>query len=860
MPNPYSYGTITRGADLDAPTITIEGVTEDNYLLLAKANGLEPQVDAAGNITGWYYVETSSELDENGNQVDKIYRVVMQAEKDTTHSTSSNVIVNFTPLSASTEYHAHGNMVYIDKNEYLKSALKTAGVNLDLGATDPVLVQEIWDRYEELSQMGYHTNIAPPQITGDLKEDTKVLIDDLKYGSEYVYMLLKQTMGGDYKTLSSVDALTAILSAAAYAGIFTDEHLFYDDPTTKATMLSAQVGDFIQFTKPTDTQGIEIVPDKAFIGAFVKPLLIAAMFYSSLPTYDDIANALFPPNDPTATKTWYQYTMDFYHNIAGLNANMFAATVDLRTVAVYPGFYIAAFRDESTNRHEIYRNYPQYGYAILNMDTNQPLTPGFKEYWYNNSWAGGGEMHPAKLMMIYDWATFYDYASTQTQVNEFKELLRDYPIVFANCQYIATKPEGVEYDPDVLRIPGDAMPEDIAPMIPTAYPDWWDDGDEVPQYDPGTDTTPNKPYLPIGINTTTPRTSTPDPISVSLPYIDMIVPHVDIPSVPSITVSTPTEAGHSNKFFTVYAPTAAQLDTLGGELWDQNVVELLKQTFVSPTDGILGYHQMYLTPTIASADSNIMIGNYQATAQAKKVTSYRAYLDCGTVDVPRFFNDYRDFTETRVLAFLPFIGFQELDPRDVIGCNVKIEYRADVLTGVCVASISPKKGGSANSQVQQCAYMFTGNCAVQVPITAADRSRLLSGALTGAASGAGIGGRAGALFGGAGAGIGAIAGGVIGGALGGIAGYNGGVVVSNGFNANAGALTPYKAPYILIMRNRPADTQYQNVLRGEPANTLVTLKEVKGYTRVKEVYLNIPKATDAEKEMIKGILQSGVIL
>ena len=857
MPNPYSYGTITRGADLDAPTITIEGVTPDNYLLLAKANGLEPQTDAAGNITGWYYVETSSELDEHGNQVDKIYRVMMQAEKDTDHSTVSNVIVKFTPLSASTEYHAHGNMVYIDKNEYLKSALKTAGVNLDLGETDPELVQQIWDRYNELAQRGYWTNMAPPQISADPTADNYG--DYLKFGAQYVYMMIKQTMTGQYKTLSSVDSLTAILSAAAFAGIFTDEHLFYDDEITKATMRTAAVGDYIQLTEPTDTLGIPIPGEKAWIGAWVKPLLIAAMFYASLPAYSDFDNLMLPESEPIGN--WYEYMQYLYHNQTDEYANFYTAAVDLRTVQVYPGFYSAVFRDESTNRHQIYQNYPQYGYAIINMDTGQALSIGEKHNWYNGQWAGGGIMHPSKLMMIYDWATFFDYAMTQTEVNEFKELLRDYPIVFANCQYIATKPEGVTYDPDVMTIPQDALPEDIEPMIPTAYPDWWDDGDEVPQYDPGTDTTPNKPYLPIGINTSTPRSSTPDPISVTLPYIDMIVPHVDIPSVPSIPVSQPAEASHSNKFFTVYAPTSAQLDSLGGELWDQNVVELLKQTFVSPTDGILGFHQMYLTPTVAQTDSAIMIGNYTCQhATAKKVTSYRAYLNCGEVAVPRFYNDYRDFTETRVLVFLPFIGFQELDPRDVIGCNVKIEYRADVLTGVCVASISPKKGGSANSQVQQCAYMFTGNCAVQVPITAADRSRLLSGALTGAGSGATLGGKAGALFGGAGAGIGAVAGGIIGGALGGIAGYNGGVMVSNGFNANAGALTPYKAPYILIMRNRPADTQYQSVLRGEPANTLVTLKDVKGYTKVKEIYLNIPKATDEEKSRIKGILQSGVIL
>ena len=32
MAQPYTYGQITKGVDIDTPTITINGVTPDNYL------------------------------------------------------------------------------------------------------------------------------------------------------------------------------------------------------------------------------------------------------------------------------------------------------------------------------------------------------------------------------------------------------------------------------------------------------------------------------------------------------------------------------------------------------------------------------------------------------------------------------------------------------------------------------------------------------------------------------------------------------------------------------------------------------------------------------------------------------------
>ena len=66
MAQPYTYGQITKGVDIDTPTITINGVTPDNYLDLCKVNGITPVVNANGEIVGWQYTQSESELTEDG--------------------------------------------------------------------------------------------------------------------------------------------------------------------------------------------------------------------------------------------------------------------------------------------------------------------------------------------------------------------------------------------------------------------------------------------------------------------------------------------------------------------------------------------------------------------------------------------------------------------------------------------------------------------------------------------------------------------------------------------------------------------------------------------------------------------------
>ena len=140
-------------------------------------------------------------------------------------------------------------------------------------------------------------------------------------------------------------------------------------------------------------------------------------------------------------------------------------------------------------------------------------------------------------------------------------------------------------------------------------------------------------------------------------------------------------------------------------------------------------------------------------------------------------------------------------------------------------------------------YTFSGNCSVQIPLTGADRTRLLSGALSGALIG---------LTGGA---AGAIGGAVLGGLGGGTS-----IERSSNFGGNAGAMG-IKIPYVIVNRKIGVDATDYNKQYGFPVNTSILLNDCHGYTRVKDVHVeNINNATVDEKNEIERLLKSGVII
>lgn len=353
---------------------------------------------------------------------------------------------------------------------------------------------------------------------------------------------------------------------------------------------------------------------------------------------------------------------------------------------------------------------------------------------------------------------------------------------------------------------------------------------------------PDVPYVPIDDYTP----STPDSVypwnpNPDTPIGNPIVDPINPPAIGGITPTIPDNPiiNSSNGLFTVYNPTQEQLNQFGGYLWGEDVVGILQSIFQNPMQAIISLHVLYATP--ATGDERpIRLGYMTSNVNAKEVTEQYIDIDCGTVNVPEYYGNVLDYSPyTKAHIYLPFIGIREINVNEIMGSQVNVNYKVDVLTGSVYASISV-----FHNAISQVLYTFEGNCAVQLPMTGGDVTRLLSGMITGMAVGA----------------KGGLTGAVIGTATGAFA--SGGLSVSktNSIGANAGAMG-IKKPYIIITHSQAYMANNYNTQYGYPSNLTTQLSACKGYTRVKEVHVdNILVATQEEKDMIQTLLREGVII
>jgi hypothetical protein len=286
------------------------------------------------------------------------------------------------------------------------------------------------------------------------------------------------------------------------------------------------------------------------------------------------------------------------------------------------------------------------------------------------------------------------------------------------------------------------------------------------------------------------------------------------------------------------------VSAVGSYLWSSSIIDIVQKFFANPMDGIISLHMIYTTPA-TGASQNIKLGYLDSGVSAKIVTNQYKIIDCGTIAVPEYFQDVRDYSPyTKCDIFLPFIGIRSLSPEDVINCKLRIKYTVDVLTGAILAELYITKRG-----ITQCLYTFAGNGSVQIPLTGGDRTRLLSGIVSGVTAAVG----------------GAAVGGITGMAAGAVHGVQGlhntsSVERTGNFSANAGAMG-IKKPYLIINRKDAYDAYDYNRFIGYPANIACRLADCSGYTKVNSVHVeNIPGATENEKERILSVLRSGIII
>jgi len=417
------------------------------------------------------------------------------------------------------------------------------------------------------------------------------------------------------------------------------------------------------------------------------------------------------------------------------------------------------------------------------------------------------------------------------------------------------------YDDIPTGITPDMTTPDIITLLKQQFPGLWDDAIKQGTInDDGTIT--DRVYVPVAVPTggtdKQPTTDPDHPGAVDpsnepqTKYITNIVnptpnPTQD-PKPPETgsgtTPTAPMPTGSASALYKIYNPTEAQIQSFGAWLWSSNFVDQLLKIFNDPMQAIISLHKIYATPHTGGT-ANIKVGYLDSGVSSKWVDEQYIDVDCGSVKLLEknaSVFDYAPFVDVRI--YLPFVGIVSLAVADIMRGTISVSYRIDVITGTCIATVSVTRDGGAGGVI----YQYTGSMAENYPLSSGSYMGIITGMLGLAAGVAGTiatgGAAAPALLGGAA----------------GLTAMHTKVEHSNGFSGNAGALA-CKKPYLIISRQQAAMANGVDANIGYPSNSLVSLNQCSGFTKVKAIHLHgIRNATDAEQDEIIRLLTEGVII
>ena len=345
---------------------------------------------------------------------------------------------------------------------------------------------------------------------------------------------------------------------------------------------------------------------------------------------------------------------------------------------------------------------------------------------------------------------------------------------------------------------------------------------------------------------------------------------VPIPPMPTVTA---LGAG----FLSLYSPSSTLLNMFAAEMYSDNILDIIHNYFSNVADMIAG---LAIVPFFVpiTGFSKHRVGAFRTSMAFPIVANQFIDVDCGSVDTKHYYNSFLDYApNTKIMVWLPYIGYQELNADEVMGQTLSIKYRCDILSGACVAFVMIGSGSDPTYSVGRVIAQFTGNVLVQVPAAATSYDSMVSSAiniLTGA-----VGIAAGGAIGAAGAGAAAGAAkapsataGAVGAQVGlGVAGTASNIIMGmkptvarNGTPGSTAGYMGVQKPYLIKIVPRSAIAPNHIQLQGYPSNYGGVLGSLSGYCEVQEIQLNIdPNGTPPnvdEKTEIYRLLKGGVVI
>lgn len=334
---------------------------------------------------------------------------------------------------------------------------------------------------------------------------------------------------------------------------------------------------------------------------------------------------------------------------------------------------------------------------------------------------------------------------------------------------------------------------------------------------------------------------------------------ISIPSLPQIGVS-------NSGFINVYRPNQNALQRLGEDIFPDfekptfkadgditDIVYNLEQigkslgnmvdSFINSKliDYVIDCHVVPCNPTVTDSEA-IKIGFKTFPQVAPKVTQDYVRVDCGTINIKEYYENFIDYVGTSAKLYLPFIGYVPIENEYFQNGTLGVEYIFNVIDGSFMCFV---KSTSSKSQLNDSVIAeYGGNCCVHIPITGLNYSTMVSGVLSGTSASLGNA-LDGNVFGSIESSLNTLS-------------AKPQMQSSNSYNSTSSFLG-IRIPYLVISRQVSSFSEKYREEKGLPLNVSKKLNDVKGFTICENLIVGF-ECLNEEKEEIKELFAEGVYL
>lgn len=296
--------------------------------------------------------------------------------------------------------------------------------------------------------------------------------------------------------------------------------------------------------------------------------------------------------------------------------------------------------------------------------------------------------------------------------------------------------------------------------------------------------------------------------------------------------------------------TKSMFAAFGTALWSSSVWQSLINIFSGsrdPLNAIISCNDLPIDPVFIpkGADKATKLASVDITgSRFYPVTQRYIAFPMATFNIKEVWGNDKDYTGTNIQIWLPYIGMKTLDPIDVIGATLTVEYKVDLYTGDLVAAIFSAKTVKENTvNFSGLIASFSGNCARPLPLARINNDGFMK-SLVGTAALAAVNPTAGMV-----------------GAAVGLATASRPLELFNTSVAGAEGALLYQRCYLIVHRDMPVYAEHWREMQGVPQSGYRWLRTLSGYTEVADVDLEpLTGATEAEKAEILTYLTNGVYI